>query len=293
MSRIAYVNGQYLLQRHAQISIDDRGVQFADAVYEAIAVRRAVLVDLAPHLTRLERSMRELHMNWDMSRAALTIILRQLVARNHIRDGFVYVQISRGVAPRDHAFPAISQAQIIATAKRLDFDMSLHKALTTGITATSCTDIRWGRVDIKSTSLLPNALAKQTARAAGTTEAVMVDADGNITEGSSTNIWMVDHQGNLITRPISDNILAGITRAVTTGLRGDHQLIERPFSLEEAYGASELFLTSTTAGVMPIVHLDGRPIGDGTPGPVGQHLALAYLEHLDQMAAKGDRLGSD
>ncbi|NVJ96981.1 MAG: D-amino-acid transaminase [Alphaproteobacteria bacterium] len=284
MSRIAYVNGAYVPTAEAFVHIDDRGYQFADGVYEGVSIRHGKLIDLEPHLDRLWRSMGELQIIAPMERGPMRLVLAEVVRRNRIKDGFLYLQITRGVAPRDHPFPAETPwPAMVVTAKRLNFDASIEKALTKGVAASSQPDIRWGRCDIKSTSLLPNILAKQAAREAGGFEAVMYDKDGYVTEGSSTNIWMVDAEGTLVTRSTSDNILPGITRATVKTIAEELQIKveERAFTLDEAKDAAEMFLTSSTSCAMPIVTLDGQRIGDGTPGPVAKRLIEAYKAFMD------------
>lgn len=284
MSRIAYVNGAYVSHRDAFVHIDDRGYQFADGVYEGVSIRRGKLVDLEPHLDRLWRSMGELRITPPMERGPMRMVLMETVRRNRVSDGFLYLQVTRGVAPRDHPFPAQTPVPtMVATVKRLDFDASIQKALTKGVAAISQPDIRWGRCDIKSTSLLPNILAKQAAREGGGFEAVMVDKEGYVTEGSSTNIWIVTKDGSLVTRSTDDNILPGITRATVKAIAAELQIKteECAFTLAEAKGASEMFLTSSTSCAMPIVELDGQKIGDGTPGPVAKRLIEAYKAYMD------------
>ncbi|SDD83469.1 D-amino-acid transaminase [Kordiimonas lacus] len=284
MSRIAYVNGAYVPMSEACVHIDDRGYQFADGVYEGVSVRHGKLIDLEPHLDRLWRSLGELQMMAPMDRGPMRLVLKEVVRRNRIKDGFLYLQITRGVAPRDHPFPAQTPwPAMVVTAKRLNFDAVMDRAMTQGVAGSSQPDIRWGRCDVKSTSLLPNILAKQAAREAGAFEAVMVDRDGYVTEGSSTNIWMVTKDGTLVTRSTDDNILPGITRASVMKVARDLQMKveERAFTLEEAKGAAEMFLTSSTSCAMPIVSLDGQKIGDGTPGPVAKRLVEAYKAFMD------------
>ncbi|TNE62238.1 MAG: D-amino-acid transaminase [Alphaproteobacteria bacterium] len=283
MSRIAYVNGAYLPLQYAAVHIEDRGYQFADGVYEVVAIRHGRLIDLEPHLDRLWRSMAELHMAAPMDRGAMKVVYREVMRRNRVKDALLYVQVTRGVAKRDHGFPAAALPGFVVTCRRFDFGTVAARAKT-GIKAVSQPDIRWGRCDIKSTSLLPNVLAKQAAKDAGGFEAVLVDADGKVTEGSSTNIWMVTKDGRLVTRSLEDNILPGITRAAVREIAEGFQMPveDRAFSLDEAYGAAELFLTSTTSGAMPVVMLDGKKIGDGTPGPVATRLMAAYMDFMDR-----------
>ncbi len=286
MSRIAYVNGAYLPVADSMVNIEDRGYQFSDGVYEGITVYKGALIDLGPHIDRLWRSLGELEIETPMEKAPLGFVIREVVRQNRIKNGFVYLQITRGVASRDHPFPAFAIPALTITCKRLDNDAVRARARK-GVAASSQPDIRWGRCDVKSISLLPNILAKQAARVAGAFEAMMVDGEGLVTEGSSTNIWMVSKSGELITRSTDDNILAGITRAAVKSLCADHQMkiTYRAFSLEEAFEARELFFTSSTAGAMPIVTLDGKTIGGGKVGPIGLKLIDAYRVHMENQVS--------
>jgi D-alanine transaminase len=281
MSRIAYVNGRYLPHRHAQVHVEDRGYQFADGIYEVACVQGGAIIDEEPHLDRLERSLAELRIAQPMSRAALRHVTREVLRRNAIRDGIVYMQVTRGVARRDHPFPGPQVAPaVVMTARRLKpQDPKLFRQ---GIKAITVSDIRWGRCDIKSVSLLPNVLAKQQAREAGAYEAWMVDRDGFVTEGTSTNAWIVTADGELVTRGLGPEILGGITRKSLMRLAAEAQirLVERPFTLDEARRAREAFLTSTTSFVIPIVTLDGQAIGDGRPGPVAGRLRELYADFM-------------
>jgi len=282
MSRIAYVNGAYVPLDTAYVHIEDRGYQFSDGVYEGITVAGGKLVDLEPHLDRLERSLRELQIDMPMGRRAMTLIFKETVRRNRIQNAFLYIQVTRGVAKRDHPFPADITPTLVVTARRLDLD-SIKARAEVGIKVSSHPDIRWGRCDVKSIALLPNILAKQAAREAGGFEAVLYDADGYVTEGSSTNIWMVTAGGTLVTRSTDDNILPGITRATLLQIAESLQMkVEtRAFTLEEAKSASEMFLTSSTSCAMPIVEFDGKVIGSGTPGTAAKRLAEAYWAYID------------
>jgi D-alanine transaminase len=283
MSRIAYVNGQYLPRAEAKVSIEDRGFQFADGVYEVCEVREGRLVDERRHMVRLDRSLHELHMTRPMSQAALSIVLRETVRRNRVRDGIVYLQITRGVARRDFAFPpAGTKPSMIVTARSNDL-VRLEQLATEGIAVVTVPDIRWQRVDIKSVALLPNVLAKQTARCRGAREAWLVDAQGRVTEGASSNAWIVSRDGKLITRPLGRDILPGITRSVVLDVIGAQGLEfeERAFSVEEAYAAREAFITSASQIVLPVVSIDGRPVGNGAPGLVAMALRRDYHRHAD------------
>ena len=278
MPRIAYVNGAYVPAAEAVVSIEDRGYQFADAVYEVWSVFDGRLADMDGHLNRLERSLRELQIATPMPRSSLLVVLNETVRRNRIREGMVYLQISRGVAPRDHVFPADIRASVVITARPVDREAAAKKAAQ-GIKAMSAPDIRWGRCDIKTTGLLPNVLAKQQAKTQGAGEVIFVDAEGFVTEGGSTNVYIVV-DGVIRTRALTANILAGVTRLNLLPLiAGDGiELREESFTLDEAKAASEVFITAATSLVMPIVAIDDHNIGDGKPGPIACALREVYID---------------
>jgi D-alanine transaminase len=283
LSRIAYVNGRYLRHRDAAVSVEDRGYQFADGVYEVCEVRGGRLVDERRHFERLVRSSRELRIRLPMSRAALGVVLRETVRRNRVRDGIVYLQVTRGVAPRDHAFPPSAVApSIVVTARSLDLE-GRESAAEEGIAVITVPENRWPRVDIKSIGLLPNVLAKQAAREAGAKEAWFVDRAGYVTEGSSTNAWIVTRDGKIVTRPADHGILRGITRTVLSDVIAAQHLTleERAFTVEEAYAAREAFVTSASQIVMPVVRIDGRPVGNGAPGLVASALRRDFHRHAE------------
>ena len=279
MSRIAYVNGTYRPHNQAVVHIEDRGFQFADGVYEVWSVFDGKLADYEGHMERLGRSLTELRIGIPMTAQALGIVLRETIRRNKVRNGIVYLQITRGTAPRDHAFPKGVAPSVIVTAKSIDLHKG-EKNAEKGVAGITHPDIRWGRCDIKTVGLLPNALAKQAAREKGAYEAILFDEMGVVTEGSSTNAWIVDEHGKLRTRDTQANILRGITRAAIMKLVKEEgiELDERPFTVEEAKRARELFVTAASSFVMPIVSLDGDRIGDGKPGPVATRLRKVYLE---------------
>jgi D-alanine transaminase len=283
MSRIAYVNGRYLPHHDAKVSIDDRGYQFADAVYEVCEVRAWRLIDERRHMARLERSLGEMRIARPMLPSALAIVLRETVRRNRVRDGIVYLQISRGVARRDFAFPpSNTKPSVVVTARSNDL-ARIEQLATDGIAVVTVPDIRWQRVDIKSVALLPNVLAKQAARDRGAREAWLVDAQGRITEGASSNAWIVSRDGKLITHPLGRDILPGITRSVVLDMVKAQGLAfeERAFSVEEAYAAREAFVTSASQTVLPVVCIDGRPVGNGAPGLVAAALRRDYHRHAE------------
>jgi D-alanine transaminase len=284
MSRIAYVAGQYLPHRRAAVHIEDRGFQFADGVYEVIAVCGGHLVDEELHLARLHRSLAELRIAPPMGDAALGFVIREVIRRNAVSRGSVYLQITRGAAPREHAFPTAAKPTLVVAARRSrPPDPRLAQ---NGIAVITIPDIRWQRCDIKSVALLPNVLGKQQAREAGAFEAWQVDRDGRITEGTSTNAWIVTGDGAVVTRAADHAILNGVTRLAVLDIiaREGCRLVERPFTVTEARAADEAFLTSTTSDLLPIVRIDNAPVGDGRPGPLSLKLRDAYLAHAASAA---------
>ena len=277
MSRIAYVNGRYVPSGQATVSIEDRGYQFSDGVYEVFEVHRASLVDEQLHFERLCRSLAALAIAAPLTAPALALVVREVVRRNRVRDGMVYLQVTRGVAPRDHAYPdpPVTPA-LVVTARSTDL-AALEAKGAVGIRVITTADLRWKRPDIKSISLLPNVLAKDAARIRNAAEAWLT-LDGMITEGASSNAWIVDANGTIVTHPVDDAILKGVTRTTLVGLlrSAGRRLEERAFSVEEAYAAREAFVTSATRLVMPVVAIDDRLVGDGRPGPIASGLRRAY-----------------
>jgi D-alanine transaminase len=278
MSRITYVNGRYMAHRDAMVHVEDRGYQFADGVYEVCEVRGGRLVDERRHLARLKRSLDELRIRMPMSFAALGIVLREVIARNRIGYGIAYLQVTRGVARRDHAFPVPEVSPSVVVSARA-LNKARNEALAAqGIAVVSVADNRWGRVDIKTIGLLPNVLARQAALDQGARDAWFIEEDGTVTEGASTNAWIVTPAGTVVTRPADHAILRGITRTVlfevikAQGLR----LEERAFTLAEAYAAREAFVTAASQIVLPVVRIDGRVIGEGKPGPVATGLRREF-----------------
>lgn len=279
MSRIAYVNGRYVPHGEAAVHIEDRGYQFADGVYEVCGVRGGLLMDERLHLERLERSLGELRIALPLPLSALRFILREVIRRNRISDGMVYLQITRGVAPRDHPFPPASiRPGLVVTAKRLNM-ARVTAAVEKGVAVVTMPDIRWARRDIKSISLLPNILAKQQAREAGAYEAWLVDGEGRVTEGSSTNAWIVDREGRLVTRPAGPQILNGVTRKVLLAAARQEgiEVVERAFTPDEAKSAREAFISASSAILIPVTAIDGHPVGNGAPGSLSLRLREAYM----------------
>ncbi|RFB80262.1 D-amino-acid transaminase [Methylovirgula sp. 4M-Z18] len=280
MSRIAYVNGRYLPHASAGVHIEDRGYQFADGVYEVCEVRDGKLVDATRHLARLERSLNELRIAKPLSDAALKVVLREVVARNRVEHGLVYMQVTRGVAPRDHAFPAKPiRPALVVTAKSSHVQKAESNA-EKGVAVVTVPETRWARPDIKTVGLLANVLARQAARDQGAYEAWFVDAEGYVTEGASTNAWIVTGDGHFVTRHADNAILKGITRTTLIDLlkREGLKLIERPFTPDEAKTAREAFITSATSIVLPVVSVDGVPIGNGHPGSLATKLRATFHE---------------
>jgi D-alanine transaminase len=278
-ANVVYVNGAYRPLREAGVSVEDRGFQFADAIYEVWGVRDGALMDTPGHLARLHRSLGELRIAWTITDAALMAVVKETARRNRVRDGLIYLQVSRGAAPRDHAFPSPSVAPtIVVTAKRID-PATLEKRAAVGVKVITLPESRWARCDIKSVSLLPNVLAKQAARETGAFEAWYVDPSGVVTEGTSSNAWIVDADGRLRTRDLSNAILHGVTRASLLKLAEERQIpvLEQGFTVEDALSAREAFLSSATNGALSIIKIDGRVIGDGKPGPVVKLLRDAYF----------------
>lgn len=290
MSRIAYVNGRFARHRDAAVHIEDRGYQFADAIYEVIAIQNGRFVDEEPHLDRLERSLQEVRIAPPTGRTALKHILRETVRRNRVRNGIVYMQVSRGVARRDHAFPPHRDGSLVVTARST---VPKAAARAAGVSVVTTEDIRWKRCDIKTVGLLPNVLAKQKAVEAGAYEAWMVTPNGDVTECTSANAWIVTAGREVVTRPPTSAILNGITRRTVRAIaeREGYTVIERVFALDEALAAAEAFLTSTTAHVMPVVRIDGAPVGDGRPGPLTGALQAHYDAHAGM--APADKSAAD
>lgn len=287
MSRIAYVNGRYLPHRDAGVHIEDRALQFGDGVYEVCEVRNGRLIDEQRHMARLRRSLQAIRIPEPMDGAALGVILRELVRRNRVVNGIVYLQVTRGSAPRNHPFPLKPvRPGVMATAKSLNVAEG-EKRAATGIAVITTPDNRWGRVDVKTVGLLPNVLAKQAAREAGAFEAWFVDAAGNVTEGSSTNAWIVTADDRLVTRHADHGILSGITRSVLLDMVEALGLTleERPFSVAEAQSAREAFLSGSSATVLPIVSIDGVPVGSGRPGKVAPRLRAMFHQHAETAPA--------
>lgn len=284
MSRWAYVNGRYVPHATARTHVEDRGMQFSDGVYEVIAVVGGALVDATLHFERLDRSLSALEIAAPMRRAPLEAVLREVARRNRVSEGIVYLQVNRGVAPRNHAFPRDARPSMVVTARRGQPASSL--ALVEGVRVITIPDIRWRRRDIKSVSLLANVLAKQAAAQDGAFEAWQVDEDGMVTEGSQSNAWMVEAGGAVVTRPPSHDILTGITRTrlIDLARRDGITVIERAFTPQEAARAREAFLTSTSSFVVPVVQIDDAVVANGRPGAVTERLRALYLDFVARPA---------
>ena len=283
MSRVVYVNGRYRPHRDAVVHVEDRGFQFGDGVYEVCEVFAGRLVDERRHMARLQRSLSELRIRLPMPLSALTVILHEVVRRNRVEDGIVYLQITRGVARREHAFPSPEVApSIVVSARRLNRSQG-ERLAQGGIAVITLPETRWARVDIKAIALLPNALARQAAREQGAREAWFVDRDGHVTEGATSNAWIVTGQGKVVTRPAGHDILRGISRDVVLDALAAAGLPfeERAFRVSEALAAREAFITAASLLVMPVIRIDGHAIGDGKPGPVATVLRRAFHRHVE------------
>ncbi|MEN8723934.1 MAG: D-amino-acid transaminase [Alphaproteobacteria bacterium] len=288
MPRIAYVNGRYLPHNDAAVHIEDRGFQFADGIYEVCAVFDGVLLDRAGHDARLTRSLGALDIAMPVNKNALSHIMMEVARRNRLTGGVIYVQVTRGVAARNHTFPQQAvRPSLIVTARPLNF-AKVEERAQKGITAISHKDERWARCDIKSIALLPNVLARQAALSQGAGEAWLVDDKGFVTEGAASTAWIVDQDGTLITRPLSQEILPGITReslfkvAAQQGIK----VVERAFTIEEAQGAREAFVSAATAFVQPVTAIDGVQIGNGAPGSIALGLREAYIAFAKDAARR-------
>lgn len=281
MSRIAYVNGRYVPHANATVHVEDRGYQFADGVYEVVTVVGRHLVDEIPHLDRFDRSLGELAIARPMHRNALRQVMREVVRRNHITDGLLYIQATRGVARRNHAFPgAAVKPSLVMTARPTRLPGT--EVLDTGVRVVTVPDIRWLRRDIKSVSLLPNVLAKQAAIERGAFEAWMFDENDLVTEGSSSNAWIVTADNTIVTRQTGHEILTGITRQAVLAVAYENgfEFEQRAFSVAEAQAAREAFLTSATSFVMPVTQIDEHVIANGKPGSVTRALHRHYLNYI-------------
>ncbi|MCR9086883.1 MAG: D-amino-acid transaminase [Rhodobacteraceae bacterium] len=283
MSRTVYVNGEFLPEEDAKISVFDRGFLFADGVYEVTSVLGGKLVDFDGHCARLNRSLGELDMPAPVDDAELLRIHRELVKQNGVEEGLVYLQVTRGPADRDFAYPAEPVPSLVLFTQVMNLSESPKAAA--GIKVISIEDLRWGRRDIKTVQLLYPAMGKMAAKAEGADDAWMVE-DGFVTEGTSNNAYIVTQDGRIVTRDLSNAILHGITRAAVLRFAREAQMVveERPFTLEEAKEAAEAFVTSATTFVTPVVEIDGVEIGDGTPGRVSRRLREIYMDECSRVA---------
>jgi D-alanine transaminase len=285
LARFAYVNGRYVAHDEGVVGIEDRGFQFADGIYEVASIIGGAMVDGPGHLDRMERSLAALDIAPPVSRRVLELIMRELIARNGVVDGFLYLQITRGVAPRDHKYPVGIRPTLVLSTKRVDF---LNQArLTDGVKVITIPDIRWARCDIKTISLLPNCMGKTQAAAAGAYEALQVDAAGDITEGTSSNAWIVTQDNRLLTRGLSSGILRGGTRDRLIAIAAEEGIAveEQAFSVAAAKAAREAFVTSATSFLTPVIQIDDTIIGDGAPGPLSRRLAGWYIDYCAGLRA--------
>jgi len=278
--RIAYVDGRYLPHASAFVHIEDRGLQFADSVYEVCSVLEDRLMDEEGHLARLARSLAALDMPMPMPASALRIVMREMLRRNRLKNGLLYLQVTRGAYRRDHVMPSPARSSLIMTARSSDM-AAVEKRRREGIAVVTLPDIRWGRCDIKTTGLLPNVMAKTEARKSGAFEAWLVGREGFVTEGTSTNAWIVTEDGVVVTRDLSSAILAGVTRAgalASLAQAGVNAIEERAFSVREAYAAREAFVTSASGGVIPVKSIDGKILGEGKPGAITLKVHALYSQ---------------
>ena len=284
MSRTVYVNEEYLPEEDAKISIFDRGFLFADGVYEVTSVLDGKLIDFDGHAKRLARSLNELDMQAPCTEEELLEIHRQLIARNDLNEGLIYLQVTRGAADRDFVYPSADTKPTLVLFTQAK-QIAISAAADSGMKVISIPDERWGRRDIKTVQLLYPSMGKMMAKAAGADDAWMVE-DGFVTEGTSNNAYIVTHDGTIVTRHLSSEILHGITRAAVLKMANEAQmkLEERPFTIKEAQHAAEAFITSASSFVMPIVSIDGAAVGTGAPGPIAMRLREIYLEESRKAA---------
>ncbi len=279
MSRFVYVNGSYVPHCNASVHVEDRGYQFGDGVYEVILLINGKMADCDGHLKRLNGSLSKLEMKSPVSEGALRQIMARLIRLNRLKTGIIYIQITRGVARRDHAFPKHSPSSLVMTVKHVSVDTGRQLA---GKSAITVPDQRWDRRDIKTIQLLPNCLAKQAALEKGAYEAIMVMPDGSVSEGSSSNVWILNNENQLITRQPDEDILNGITRRSIQRIAGERQMeiVERAFSVAEMMQAKEVFVTSATSMVTALTHVDGKKIDKGKVGHIASALKADYIRYV-------------
>lgn len=280
MAKVVYVNGTYRRYSDALVHAEDRGFQFGDAIYEVCEVRDRAVVDEDRHMARLERSLSELGIEAPMSIRAWQAVIQETIRRNRVKNGIVYLQVSRGAGPRNFLFDGVETPPTVICLARPQKREKQEAAAEKGIAVQSMPDIRWGRCDIKTVMLLPASLAKEKAQASGAQEAWFIGPDGLVREGGSSNAWIISKDNELITPKATNEILRGITRTTLIDLieREGLTLVERGFSIEEAQNAREAFITSATNLVMPVVEIDGRPVGNGHPGSTSVQLRASFHE---------------
>ncbi len=280
MSREAFVNGEYTEYVNSKVHIEDRGYQFADGVYEVFAILNRKIVDYEGHIKRLYRSLKELKITSPIQKKAYKFHINEIIKRNIIHDGLVYLQVTRGVASRDFKFPKYSKSSIVIIGKNTPLNY-YNNNFSKGIKVKTTKDLRWKRVDIKSLNLLPPVLAKQYAADSGCDEAWLLDDDGYITEGSSSNAWIVKNK-TVITRPVSNSILNGITRStlIKSLSKAGYKFAERRFNINDIKEADEAFITSATQFVMPVIAVNNIKIGDGCVGEFVQLFKEIYFKYI-------------
>jgi D-alanine transaminase len=276
--RITYVNGRYLPHGEASVHVEDRGFQLGDSIYEVCNISGGALIDEEPHLDRMKRSLDEIGMPMPMDRQSLKLVMREVVRRNRVRHGFIYMQVTRGTARRDHAAPEPPLRPNLVVSARNVATAALEKKLAEGVKAITRPDERWARRDIKTTQLLPNVLARTQARKAGALEAWLVDGEGFVTEGAVANAWIVDATGHVVTRALSNDVLPGVTRKMVLEAAAEAglEVVQRKFTVAEALAAREAFITSSTSTAIAVVEIDGKPVGDGCPGPLTRRIHNLY-----------------
>ncbi|MCK5295450.1 MAG: D-amino-acid transaminase [Alphaproteobacteria bacterium] len=277
MARCTYINGSYLPTNEAMVNVEDRGYMFADGVYEAIAVHNGVIVDFEPHIERMKRSLSELEIALPVSINALRHIVKEVIRRNMLGNGSIYLQITRGVAPRNHLFPDKMKSSLLVTMYNIKGPS--EEKIKNGVKTIARRDIRWKRCDIKSLALLPNTMLKREAFKNGAHETIMFDDNGYVTEGTSTSVWIVNQKGELVARPLGDAILGGVVRQaiVNLSMKNGINIVERIFTIEELKEAKEIFLSGTSSNIIPVVKVDDVQIADRKPGAITKRLIELYM----------------
>tara|TARA_B100000029_G_scaffold516680_1_gene632676 strand:- start:15761 stop:16639 length:879 start_codon:yes stop_codon:yes gene_type:complete len=280
MKNLTYLNNKFVEHSKAKISVEDRGFLFSDSIYELISVLNGELIDLKPHLNRLKSSLKKIKINYKVNQLKFQNVIKKLIKNNKIFNGYVYIQITRGVAERKHEFPLKYKPSVIIFTKNLNINNNIYKK---GIKIITIPDIRWLRRDIKTTSLLANVLSKQMAVEKNAFESWLID-DGYITEGSASNAWIIKNSNTIITHPSNTKILKGVTRDTVIKIlkKNNFKIKERAFNLIEAKNAKEAFLTSSTLSVLPVVKIDNYNISNGKPGDITKKIMFLYKNYISK-----------